>query len=150
MHAWYEIKVRSELEAIFKTKANSLNIDSGESIPLKPPEDNLSPKAAPRKSSSKNHRAPPAPSTSTSVSSGTKSPKDSNDYLANNSSGDSNKARYIPNKISKTKPSMEKTNQHPQTSHSARSSADKKGKLDIRISNIENSDTDYSTIQREK
>lgn len=150
MIAYYDYEVRSELESIFQTKINSLNIDHGISTSPQASDDIVFPTAAPRKASSKDHRAPSAPSTPTSISSGNMSPGHGSYTITTEHSDTANHAHNNKNKIRKTNVSKIKSSKAPQPPQLGRSSPDKKEKVTIKISKMENSETNYSTLERKK
>jgi hypothetical protein len=108
------------------------------------------PKAAPRKTSPKDHRAPSLPSTPTSISSGKMSPGYGSYTITTEPSDTANQAHNNKNKIRKTNASKIKSTKAPQPPQLGRSSPDKKETVTIRISNMESSGTDYSTLDRKK
>ena len=120
--------MRSELESIVQTKVNSIIIEN-EALKSSPTADIVTiPTPAPRKVSPKNHSAPPVPSSQESK------------YLENNY-----KSHNPENNVAKTKKSTA-----PRPPQPNKNVPDKKGKINIKMSNIESSGTNYSNLEWKK
>ena len=125
--------MRSELESIVQTKVNSIIIEN-EALKSSPTADIVTiPTPAPRKVSPKNHSAPPVPSSQDSK------------YLENNYKSHNPENNVAINNVAKTKKSTA-----PRPPQPNKNVPDKKGKINIKMSNIESSGTNYSNLEWKK
>ena len=148
MLAYYIYKVSSELESIFKKKINSFNFHHGIATSPQTSDDTVFPKAAPRKSSPKDHPAPLIPSTQ--ISTGKVSPGYDSYNVTTEQSDMANQDYNNKVKIRKNNGTKTKSTKAPQPPQFGKSSPNKKEKVNIKISNMQSSGTDYSTLERKK
>ena len=124
------VKVRDQLENIVQTKVNTIIIEN-EASKASPTADTATiPIPAPRKVSPKNHHAPPIPS-SQAPKSLENNHKNQNDVVINNGAKNKKSAAPRPPQIDKRV-------------------SDKKGKINIKMTDIESSGTNYSNLEWRK
>ena len=122
--------MRDQLENIVQTKVNSIIIENGASK-ASPTEDTATiPTPAPRKVSPKNHHAPPIPA-SQAAKSLENNHKNQNDVVMNNGAKNKKSAAPRPPQIDKRV-------------------SDKRGKINIKMTDIESSGTNYSNLEWRK
>ena len=122
--------MRDQLENIVQTKVNSIIIEN-EASKASPTADTVTiPTPAPRKVSPKNHHAPPVPSSqaSKSLENNHKNQNSENDVVMNNGAKNKKSAAPRPPQIDKRV-------------------SDKKGKINIKMTDIESSGTNYSNLE---
>ena len=125
--------MRDQLESIVQTKVNSIIIENEAIQPSSATDAVAIPTPAPRKISPKNHHAPPVPT-----------PQESK-TLENNYKGQNPETNEGINKIAKNKKSTA-----PKPPQTEKRMLPKKEKINIKMSDIESSGTNYSNLEWKK
>ena len=125
--------MRDQLESIVQTKVNSINIENEASKNSASTGTVTIPTPAPRKVSPKNHHAPPIPCS-----------QESKNFENSYKNQNLETKNGILNAVKNKKPAA------PRPPHSERRAPEKRGKINIKMSDIESSGTNYSNLEWKK